>query len=184
MKAQRATATRYARALFESAPRPAPRSSASDGSSRASTPSSPSSPSCDRCSAARGSSRRSDAAIARAVAERAGAGRLVRDFVALVAGRNRIDHLAEIADVYRGLVDDSLGRVRAQVRSAVPLSADERSQLGARLERLLGQHVVLEETVDPSSSAASSPRSAASFSTAVSTGSSRACASAWQGDSE
>jgi F-type H+-transporting ATPase subunit delta len=87
--------------------------------------------------------------IARAVAERAGAGALVRDFVAMVAGRNRIDHLAEIVDVYRGLVDESLGRVRAQVRSAVPLGADEQTQLGARLERILSRQVILEETVDP-----------------------------------
>jgi F-type H+-transporting ATPase subunit delta len=87
--------------------------------------------------------------IARAVAEQAGSGALVRDFVALVAGRNRMDHLLEIVDAYRGLVDESLGRVRAKVRSAVALNADEQAQLGARLERVLSRQVILEETVDP-----------------------------------
>jgi F-type H+-transporting ATPase subunit delta len=147
MKAQRATATRYARALFESAPRAEVERVGRELEGFLAVFAEQ--PELRQVLGRPWIKPEERAAIARAVAERAGTGRLVRDFVALVAGRNRIDHLAEIADVYRGLVDESLDRVRAQVRSAVPLSADEQRQMGGRLERLVGREVVLEETVHP-----------------------------------
>ena len=47
------------------------------------------------------------------------------------------------------LVDDELGRVRAEVRTAVALTADEKRQLAARLEQRARQAASsLEETVD------------------------------------
>jgi F-type H+-transporting ATPase subunit delta len=149
MKAQRATATRYARALFESAAAAGAEVERVGRELEGFLALFAEQPELRQVLGRPWIKPEERRAIARAVAERAGAGTLVRDFVALVAGRNRIDHLGEIVDVYRGLVDDSLGRVRAQVRSAVPLSADERSQLGTRLERLLARQVVLEETVKP-----------------------------------
>ncbi len=88
--------------------------------------------------------------IAVSTAEKSGAGRLVQDFAGLVADRGRTDHLPEIVTAYRGLVDEDLGQARAQVRSAVQLSADEKRQLGARLERILGKRIILEEQVDQS----------------------------------
>jgi F-type H+-transporting ATPase subunit delta len=88
-------------------------------------------------------------AVATAVAERAGAGPLVQNFLGLVAARGRMDHLAEIVEAFRGLVDAAAGRARATVRTATPLTAAERERLGERLGRALGKQVALEETVDP-----------------------------------
>ena len=75
--------------------------------------------------------------------------KLVRDFVALLAMRGRVDHLREIGGAYADFVDADLGRVRARVRTAVPLTDAERAALAARLSsRLGGAQVVLEEIVD------------------------------------
>lgn len=87
-------------------------------------------------------------AVAVAVAERVGCGKTVRDLVALVAARGRMDHLREIVEAYRALVDEAAGRVRAVVRTAIALTEDERRLLAGRIERALGKQVLLEERVD------------------------------------
>lgn len=86
--------------------------------------------------------------IAAVLAKKAGCGKLVQDFVGLVAERGRIDHLGEIAEAYRALVDEDLGQARARVRSAVTLTEEEKRQLAARLERALGKRILVEEHVD------------------------------------
>jgi F-type H+-transporting ATPase subunit delta len=86
--------------------------------------------------------------VAVAVAEKSGAGRLVRDFAGLVAERGRADHLGEIVLAYRALVDEDLGQARAQVRSAVALSDDDKRRLAARLGQILRKRIILEERVD------------------------------------
>ena len=87
-------------------------------------------------------------AIAAAIAQKAGARQLVRDFVGLVAERGRADHLAEIVAAYQVLVDEEHGQARAQVRSAVALTDGEKRDLSARLERALGKRILPEERVD------------------------------------
>jgi F-type H+-transporting ATPase subunit delta len=86
--------------------------------------------------------------IAAGLAERAGAGKMVRDFLGLLGERGRIDHLPEIVAAYQALLDEELGRARAQVRSAVPLTDAERRGLAERLGRALGKQILLEERVD------------------------------------
>ena len=88
-------------------------------------------------------------AIAVAVAEGAGCGALVRDFVGLLAERGRIDHFTEIIASYRNFVDEDLGQARATVRTAAPLTDPEKRELGRRLEGALGKRILLEERVDP-----------------------------------
>jgi F-type H+-transporting ATPase subunit delta len=74
---------------------------------------------------------------------------LVRDFVGLVARAGRAPDLDAIAQVYRDMVDDDLGRVRAQVRVRVPLTEAERDALRARLAAVLGaREVIVEERAD------------------------------------
>jgi F-type H+-transporting ATPase subunit delta len=83
------------------------------------------------------------------VAARLGVSKLVRDFVGLLATRGRLDHLDEIARAYRDQVDEAQGRVRAEVRTAIPLVEAERRTLADRLARNLGgKQVVLHEVVD------------------------------------
>jgi F-type H+-transporting ATPase subunit delta len=69
--------------------------------------------------------------------------------LALVAGRGRTDHLNVIAEKYQKRLDEDLGRVRAHVRTATPLTDEEREMLSAKLLKALGgRQVVLEELVD------------------------------------
>ncbi len=87
--------------------------------------------------------------VALEVARRLDLSPLTRDFVVLVARQGRGDLLEGMGEVFRRLVDEDLGRLRAHVRTAVPLTKSERDRLGERLGRALGgQQVVLEETVD------------------------------------
>jgi F-type H+-transporting ATPase subunit delta len=75
---------------------------------------------------------------------------LGRDFLALIAAQGRADHLGAIAVAYREMLDAEQGRVRVRVRTAVPLTDADRSALGGRLGRALGdKQVVIEEVVDP-----------------------------------
>jgi F-type H+-transporting ATPase subunit delta len=84
------------------------------------------------------------------VATRLGVSPLVRDFIALVAVRNRADHLAAIQTAYRALVDEHRRRVRVKLRTAIRFSDAERETLGRRLSQVLeGRELVIDESVDP-----------------------------------
>jgi F-type H+-transporting ATPase subunit delta len=89
-------------------------------------------------------------AVAAEVAKRAGCGATVQKAIGLVASRGRMDHLPELVAAYRALVDDELGRVRAEVRTSVAFTADEKQQLATRLGRALGKQLLVAETVDTS----------------------------------
>jgi F-type H+-transporting ATPase subunit delta len=88
-------------------------------------------------------------AIVATVAERLQLSPLTRNFLALVAQRRRLDLLAEIRAAYQKLADEAAGRIRARVRSAVPLGETEREAIRERLGRRLGKTVLLDTTVDP-----------------------------------
>lgn len=70
--------------------------------------------------------------------------------VALLADRNRLGYLVGVADAYGRLADEKLGRLRAQVASAVPLSESEASALAQRLADATKAKVIVERAVDPS----------------------------------
>jgi len=87
-------------------------------------------------------------AVAASIAEKSGAGRLVRNFAGLIAERGRTDHLAEILSAYGALVDEDLGQARARVRTAVALAPEDKQRLGGRLGGLVGKRIILDERVD------------------------------------
>jgi len=87
-------------------------------------------------------------AAALTLAKQAGCGTLVQSFVALVAERGRLDHLAAIVAAYRDMEDAALGRVRAQITTAVALTDAEKNQLARHLQAELGKQIILEESVD------------------------------------
>ncbi len=87
-------------------------------------------------------------AAALTLAKQAGCGTLVQSFVALVAERGRLDHLAAIVAAYRDMEDAALGRVRAQITTAVALTDAEKDQLARHLQAELGKQIILEENVD------------------------------------
>lgn len=91
------------------------------------------------------------------VATRLGFSKLTHDCLVLLAMRGRIDHLAAIAAAYRELDDAEQGRVRARVRTATPLTEQDRATLASRLGRALARarggappSVVIDEAVDTS----------------------------------
>ena len=89
-------------------------------------------------------------AVAVEVARRAGCSPLVQKAIGLVAARGRMDHLPELVEAFRALVDADAGRVRASVRAAVAFTEDEKKLLATRLGQALGKQVIIKETVDPS----------------------------------
>ena len=87
--------------------------------------------------------------VATEVASRLQVSKLTQDFLALVAAQGRADHLEAIVAAFRELHDNAENRVRARVRTAVPLNDAERSALTGKLSRALGgKQVVLEEVAD------------------------------------
>ena len=76
--------------------------------------------------------------------------RMVGNLIALLAERDRLVILPEVAEWYEDLLDEELGRARAVVRSAGPLTAAERSALVELARRLTGRREVIVTTaVDP-----------------------------------
>ena len=86
--------------------------------------------------------------VAEAVAERSGCSAVIRNFIGLLAERGRMDHLSEIGQAYRQLVDEALGQVRARVRTAVPLAEPERRRLAESLSRATGKRAIVEDVMD------------------------------------
>ncbi len=88
-------------------------------------------------------------AVATEVAQRSNLSKLTNDFLALLADRGRTDYLKAIDEKYQKLLDADLGRVRAHVRTAVPLTDAQRGMLSAKLAQALGgRQAVLKEVVD------------------------------------
>jgi F-type H+-transporting ATPase subunit delta len=61
----------------------------------------------------------------------------------------RGDHLAAVSEGFGRLADEAAGVVRAEVRTVVPLTEQQRSRLTAALSRATGGQVVLSERIDP-----------------------------------
>ena len=74
----------------------------------------------------------------------------VVSFLALLCERGRIRSLSECISEYRQLCDAANRISVAEVSSAVELTEDEKSALKNKLEKLCGNSVVINCTVDPS----------------------------------
>ncbi|QDS89854.1 ATP synthase subunit delta [Rosistilla oblonga] len=70
-------------------------------------------------------------------------------FLKVVAGRGRLGYLNEIRYSADQLKNEMMGRVVAEVRTALPLTDELRQSVQQRLADKLGKDVVLKETVDP-----------------------------------
>ena len=74
----------------------------------------------------------------------------IRNFLALLVDRNRLDLIDEIVTTYGSLLDDKLGVVRARVTTALELDSKQRDEVVARLQEVTGKKVRMEVFVDPS----------------------------------
>ncbi len=73
---------------------------------------------------------------------------LVRFFHLLIE-KNRIEYLQEIGEEFAGLVEKEQGFSRAVVTTAIEMPADLEAALLEKLVRLTGAKVILEKNVDP-----------------------------------
>jgi F-type H+-transporting ATPase subunit delta len=74
----------------------------------------------------------------------------VANFLALLARRDRLALVPEIAAAFRRLVNEQRGIEVAQVTTAIPLDERQRSSIAARLAARTGKQITLETHVDPS----------------------------------
>lgn len=83
------------------------------------------------------------------LAEALGLSELARNFLSLLADRNRLDQFGPIVLAYQALVDRSLGRVRATIRAATPLDDASVEKIRGVLEQIAGKKVLASVVVDP-----------------------------------
>jgi F-type H+-transporting ATPase subunit delta len=88
-------------------------------------------------------------ALAARLAQALGLDREPASLLALLADRNRLAYLPGVADVFFRLADEKLGRLRARVASAVPLSDAEVEALARKLAATSGGQVIVERVVEP-----------------------------------
>ncbi len=69
-------------------------------------------------------------------------------FVNFLGEKNRIDSLIEILHAYSVLKDVKEGVVRSDVKSAAPLSNEQRKEILQRLENKFEKKIILSESID------------------------------------
>ena len=74
---------------------------------------------------------------------------LARNFLRLMLRNRRIAHVKAVHEAFVAMLDESAGRVRASVTSAIPMDEASRTQLKKSLEKLFGKTVAVEHRVDP-----------------------------------
>ena len=79
-----------------------------------------------------------------------GFGKIVQDFVGVIANNRRLSQLRTIVSAFAALVAEKRGVIPAQVATAHPLTDTQRQQLRARLIEAGYGQVAIEEKVDPS----------------------------------
>lgn len=70
-------------------------------------------------------------------------------FLKLLNQKGRLPYLDKISAAYQSLLDEAMGRVRAEVITAAPLSAAAQTQLRAVLAAVTGREVIMDSSVDP-----------------------------------
>jgi F-type H+-transporting ATPase subunit delta len=82
----------------------------------------------------------------KAVATAVGVSATVGSLLALLAERNRLAILPDLARCYEAMLDDELDRARVLIRSATPLSGNEKNEVVELARRLTGRREVIAAT--------------------------------------
>jgi F-type H+-transporting ATPase subunit delta len=83
------------------------------------------------------------------LAQRLSLSPLVANFLRLLVDRHRLAELPAIARAYAEMVDEKMGRVRATVTSAKPLSDEELRRVREALAAATRRTIVLDSRTDP-----------------------------------
>jgi F-type H+-transporting ATPase subunit delta len=89
-------------------------------------------------------------AVVTQLSEPMGLGEKVRNFLYVLIDHRRVGLLGTIAQAFEVVMDERLGRVRADIASALPLSDEQKAQLLAELARISGRQVRPEYAIDTS----------------------------------
>jgi F-type H+-transporting ATPase subunit delta len=87
--------------------------------------------------------------VLEAVAEKLGASALVKRFYAYLIDQRRLVAFDTIEAEFVRLADEAAGRAKAKVKTAQPLSAEQRARLERALTARVGRTVEVEVEVDP-----------------------------------
>ncbi|MBR0554183.1 F0F1 ATP synthase subunit delta [Ciceribacter sp. L1K23] len=85
-----------------------------------------------------------------ALAEKAGLGAMVANFLKVVAGNRRLFAVSGMISAYRQIAARHRGEVAAEVTSAHALTAEQEKELKDALKGVTGKDVAVSVTVDPS----------------------------------
>ena len=88
-------------------------------------------------------------AVVRRFAENLPLSRLIQNLIYVIIDRRRTHTLSDIADAFEMALDERLGIVRADVKSAMPLNDHHQSELQRELSRLSGKQVRCDFSLDP-----------------------------------
>jgi F-type H+-transporting ATPase subunit delta len=80
--------------------------------------------------------------------DRLSAGAILRNFCMLLADKNRLTLLKDIAAVYANMLDEKIGTLRGAMTTAVPLPAGKQDSIKTHLEKISGKRIVLDFNVD------------------------------------
>ena len=87
--------------------------------------------------------------VIRRIGEALGLERIILNFLLVLSDHRRTSALPEMIDSFEVLLDERLGFLRAEVRSAFALSEEQRQRLSAELATLAGSQVRMRFAVDP-----------------------------------
>jgi len=83
------------------------------------------------------------------IAARIGAGKIIRNFLFVIADHQRTPILPEIVASFQDVVRQRQGIAEAEISSAVELSAAQKKRFAQTLERLTGKKIEAKYSLDP-----------------------------------
>ncbi|MGB8477151.1 MAG: ATP synthase F1 subunit delta [Candidatus Acidiferrum sp.] len=83
------------------------------------------------------------------IAARTGAGKIIRNFLFVIADHHRTHMLPEIIATFQEVVRRRQGIAEAEISSAVELSAAQKKKFAQTLERLTGKKIQAKYSLDP-----------------------------------
>jgi F-type H+-transporting ATPase subunit delta len=87
--------------------------------------------------------------VIRRIGEALGLERIILNFLLVLTDHRRAAALSEMIDAFEVLLDERLGFLRAEVRSAFELTEEQQQRLSAELAKLAGSQVRMRFAVDP-----------------------------------
>lgn len=84
------------------------------------------------------------------IAARIGAGKIIRNFLFVIADHQRTHIVPEILTTFQDVIRQRQGTAEAEISSAIELSAAQKKKFSQALERLTGKRIQAKYSLDPS----------------------------------